>query len=63
MSFLWDGIKDVAGRMGSAAGKEAVKAKLKADLLFIDREILARQQAFGVEVRVELCNLRIIETI
>lgn len=50
MSFLWDGFKDAAAKVGSAAGKASIKAKLKADLLFIDREISSRQMAFGVEV-------------
>ena len=60
MNFLLDGLKDVAGRVGSAAAKGSVKAKLKADLLFIDREILARQHAFGVEVCVYPCCLEFL---
>jgi hypothetical protein len=54
MSSLWDSLRDVVvdtgSRLGNAAGRGALIAKLKADLLLLDRELLARKQRFGVEM-------------
>ena len=54
MSFLWDAlkesVKDTAGRVGSATAAAGQKAKLKTELLLIEREITAREQTFGVEL-------------
>ena len=47
---LWDSVTSAAGRVGSAAGTASNKARLKAELLLIDREITSRQMAFGVEL-------------
>jgi len=54
MSFLWDSLRDVVvntgSSLGNAAGKGALLAKIKADLMFLDRELLARKGRFGVEM-------------
>jgi hypothetical protein len=62
MSSLWDSFKGAAASVGSAAGSVAASAAVsvgsaagkaaqrttkKTELLFIDREILQRKQAFG----------------
>jgi hypothetical protein len=45
---IWDSIKAVSKKAGDAAAVQAKKAKLKADIVLIDREIVNRQRAFGV---------------
>lgn len=50
MSFLFDGIKAMAGAVGTATGKAAYKAQLKTELMLIEREITSRQSAFGIEL-------------
>jgi hypothetical protein len=50
MSFLWEGLKATAQTVGTAAGTASLKTKLKTEVLLLDRERTARQQAFGVEL-------------
>ena len=54
MASLWDSLRDAVvdtgSRLGNVAGTAAIKAKLQTDLLFIDRELLGRKEAFGVEM-------------
>jgi hypothetical protein len=45
---LWDSISVGAKLAGDAAAIQAKKAKLKADIVLIDREISNRKKAFGV---------------
>lgn len=50
MDFVLGGLKAAAATVGSAAGKATQRTKLNGELLLIEREMTARQQAFGVEV-------------
>jgi hypothetical protein len=47
---LWDSIKDKALQVGSAAGVASQKTKLRTEILLVDRELKARQQAFGIQL-------------
>lgn len=50
MSFLWDSVKQAAGKAGQAAVTGGTMAKLKAELALVDREVTTRQEKFGVEL-------------
>eukprot|EP00547_Thalassionema_nitzschioides_P006096 CAMPEP_0194209398 /NCGR_PEP_ID=MMETSP0156-20130528/7537_1 /TAXON_ID=33649 /ORGANISM="Thalassionema nitzschioides, Strain L26-B" /LENGTH=431 /DNA_ID=CAMNT_0038936565 /DNA_START=74 /DNA_END=1369 /DNA_ORIENTATION=- len=50
MSFLWDSVKQAAGMAGQAAVAGGTMAKLKAELVLVDREVTARQEKFGIEL-------------
>jgi hypothetical protein len=50
MSSIWDSIKDKARNVGNAAGVASTKTKLRTEILLIDRELKARQQAFGIQL-------------
>jgi hypothetical protein len=45
---LWDSITSGAKKAGDAAAVQAMKGKLRADILLLDREMAARKRAFGV---------------
>ena len=51
---LWNSLRgavvDTGSKLGNVAGAAAYKAKLQTDLLFIDREIQSRKEAFGIEM-------------
>ena len=51
---LWNSLRgavvDTGSKLGNVAGTAAYKAKLQTDLMFIDREIQARKEAFGIEM-------------
>jgi hypothetical protein len=50
MGSIWDSIKDKAVAVGTAATVASQKTKLRTEILLIDRESKARQQAFGVQM-------------
>ena len=54
MVTLWDSLRgavvDTGSKLGNVAGAAAYKAKLQTDLMFIDREIQGRKEAFGIEM-------------
>jgi cell division protein FtsB len=50
MESLWDSIKGTARQVGTAAGVASQKAKLKTEIMFIERNISSRQQQFGVQL-------------
>jgi hypothetical protein len=45
---MWDVISKSARKLGDSAADQAKKAKLKTDILMVDRSIDARKRAFGV---------------
>lgn len=47
---VWDGIRSVAVTAGAAAKLASTKAKLKAEIALVDREIDGRKRKFGAEM-------------
>ncbi|KAL3765752.1 hypothetical protein ACHAWU_009720 [Discostella pseudostelligera] len=58
MAALWDSVVATASKAAAQAGETtqvvAIKAKLHADILVIDRDIHARKEKFGVEMYAHL---------
>mmetsp|Transcript_1085 Transcript_1085/g.1383 ORF Transcript_1085/g.1383 Transcript_1085/m.1383 type:complete len:386 (+) Transcript_1085:101-1258(+) len=50
MSFIWDSVKQVAEKAGQAALVGGTIAKLKTEIIILDRDIISRQHKFGVEL-------------
>lgn len=50
MESIWNSVVKGAAAVGQVAGQASLQAKLKADLMFIDRELLNRQYAFGIQL-------------
>lgn len=50
MESIWNSVVKGAAAVGQVAGQASLQAKFKADLMFIDRELLQRQYAFGIQL-------------
>ena len=50
MDSIWSSVMKGAAAVGQVAGQASLQAKCKADLMFIDRELLNRQYAFGIQL-------------
>jgi hypothetical protein len=50
MDALWSSVRAAAAKAGAAAGVEAAKAKLRTDLVFLERGREGRVAAFGAEL-------------
>jgi len=50
MSFIWDSVKQAAEKAGQAALVGGTMAKLKTEIMVLDRDITSRQYKFGVEL-------------
>lgn len=50
MDSIWSSVMKGAAAVGQVAGQASMQAKCKADLMFIDRELLNRQYEFGIQL-------------